>query len=123
MILRVLLSLAILLTFSICKKFEDTTPRYDKEACIVCSHYAKEAGPGKCFNCKATGVCTFCKGTGKRQIGDSKNFIEEQCPFCKGAGKCHYCDGSTKCKTCGGTGKYQPIQKSSQPEEAPQGTK
>ena len=103
---RLLLPLLLLLMFTQCKKFEDVTPRYDKEACVVCSHYAKEAGAGKCFNCKTTGVCSFCKGTGKRLVGKKDNYIEETCPFCNGSGKCHYCEGTGKCKTCDGTGKY-----------------
>lgn len=91
-----ILLLALPFFFANCVKKENTTPRYDAKACVLCTHYEN----GKCFNCKGSGVCQYCKGSGKRLVGKKNNFIEEACPFCEGRGKCHYCKGSGNCNGC-----------------------
>jgi len=101
--------LALLVAFTACHKKENTTPRYNADACLVCTPLGHEADAGKCFNCKSSGVCTFCKGKGKRQVGQEGRYYEEVCAFCSGSGKCHYCEGSGKCPQCKGTGKYTPL--------------
>ncbi|MFH0921271.1 MAG: hypothetical protein V1913_13040 [Fibrobacterota bacterium] len=101
--------LAALLTLPGCKKVENTTPRFNKDACLVCTPLGQEAVAGKCYNCKGNGTCTFCQGKGKRQVGKQGAYYEEVCAFCQGTGKCHYCDGIGKCTQCKGTGKYVPI--------------
>ncbi len=103
---NLILGLCVLLPFTACKKVPETTPRYDKDACIICNRFGHQEEAGKCFYCKETTVCQFCKGTGKRSLGTKDKFIVEKCSFCNGSGKCHYCEGTGKCKTCGGTGKY-----------------
>jgi hypothetical protein len=102
------LSLGLGLLFPACQKVPETTPRYDKDACIVCSPTGHKEMAGKCFYCKGTAVCQFCAGKGKRLVGNKEHFYEEICSFCGGKGKCHYCEGTGICKTCGGTGKYTP---------------
>lgn len=97
------------LLFSGCHKVENTTPRYNKEACLLCAPLGHEADAGKCFNCKGSGVCSFCIGKGKRQVGKEGKFYDEVCAFCEGTGKCHYCTGTGKCMQCKGTGKYVPL--------------
>jgi hypothetical protein len=107
--LSLLLIAFLLLPFTACQKVPETTPRYDKGACLICARQGHPEEAGKCFYCKGTAVCQFCKGKGKRQVGTRDRFYEETCSFCNGTGKCHYCDGTGKCKTCGGTGKYTPV--------------
>jgi len=93
---------------SSCARMEKRTPRYDEKQCPFCT-----TKPGSCNYCNGTGKCTFCKGTGKRKtvtpyIADENikpASYEEECPFCKGTGKCRYCQGSGKCHVCKGTGK------------------
>jgi hypothetical protein len=101
-------------------KVPETTPRYDKGVCMICSPLGHSEEAGKCFFCKGTAVCTFCKGKGKRQVGEKTHFYEETCAFCAGSGKCHYCGGLGKCKICGGTGKYTPLKFSAEPGKVPE---
>ncbi len=92
-----------------CQKVENTTPRYNKDACLICSPFGHEADAGKCSFCKGTSVCQFCKGKGKRLEGRKDHFYEAVCAFCGGSGKCHYCKGAGRCAICKGTGKYFPL--------------
>jgi hypothetical protein len=89
-------------------KVPETTPRYDKNACLICNRFGHPEEAGKCFYCKGTTACQYCNGTGKRMEGTRNHFYQTTCAFCDGTGKCHYCGGTGKCKTCGGTGKYTP---------------
>lgn len=102
-----------------CHKVENTTPRYNKEACLLCAPLGHEADAGKCFNCKGTSICSFCQGKGKRQVGKEGRFYDEVCAFCAGSGKCHYCQGTGKCPQCKGTGKYVPMTPSVPADYAP----
>jgi hypothetical protein len=107
-----------------CKKTPNTTPRYEKDACLVCSRYGHSDDAGKCFYCKGSGACKFCNGKGKRLLGKKNNFYEAECAFCGGSGKCHYCQGSGKCGICNGTGKYMPLRpKEKEKAVSPEGEK
>ncbi|MFP4520600.1 MAG: hypothetical protein ACLFQK_00495 [Fibrobacterota bacterium] len=96
------------LFFSGCgkEKQKSDTPRYVPTECNFCKQH-NEKPEGKCLYCleEGNGVCSFCEGVGKRKVGTKDNWIEEECPFCKGSGKCHYCEGSGVCRVCDGTGK------------------
>ncbi|OGJ86830.1 MAG: hypothetical protein A2268_14255 [Candidatus Raymondbacteria bacterium RifOxyA12_full_50_37] len=92
-----------------CVKKQDPSPRYDADACLLCSHWGHAEDAGKCFICKGTAVCTFCDGKGKRLLGTKDAWYEAPCQFCNGTGKCHYCEGTGKCFLCKGTGKYIPL--------------
>ena len=92
-----------------CVKVENTTPRYDKDACVVCNRTGYESEAGKCSFCKGSAVCQFCEGKGKRLQGKKDRYYEAVCAFCQGNGKCHYCSGTGKCSICKGTGKYTPL--------------
>ena len=94
--LSLLLATCFLLPFTACKKVPETTPRYDKNACLICNHFGHSEDAGKCFYCKGTAQCQFCKGKGKRLEGNKTRFYEAACNFCGGTGKCHYCDGIGK---------------------------
>jgi len=45
----------------------------------------KNVKMNNCIHCKNTGVCNFCKGTGKSGLLD--------CIHCDGTGVCHFCHG------------------------------
>ncbi|OGS37239.1 MAG: hypothetical protein A2293_16735 [Elusimicrobia bacterium RIFOXYB2_FULL_49_7] len=92
-----------------CKKVENTTPRYNKSACLICNRMFHEKEAGKCLYCKGSGTCSFCQGKGTRLEGKKGASYETICSFCNGTGKCHYCESSGKCSTCKGTGHYVPI--------------
>ncbi|MHA1896758.1 MAG: TIR domain-containing protein [Promethearchaeota archaeon] len=47
----------------------------------------------KCIHCHDTGICQFCKGTGK--------FGRLKCPHCNGTGVCRFCQGKSANKTLG----------------------
>ncbi len=91
-------------------RLDERKSRYDEKECPFCS-----TNPGTCTYCNGTGECSFCKGTGKRKTS-TKNYpersitpleYEEECPYCKGTGKCRYCDGVGKCWVCKGTGRIE----------------
>jgi hypothetical protein len=111
--LKNLLLLSALLALSIsffgCHKVENTTPRYDTKACILCTAFGHPEDAGKCFACKGSAVCQFCQGKGKRLVGKDGKYYEETCAFCQGAGKCHYCSSTGKCVLCKGSGLYVPL--------------
>lgn len=104
-----LLLTALLAVLAGCQKVENSKPRYNKDACVVCSPIGHETEAGKCTYCKASSKCQFCKGTGKRLEGKKDSYYEAVCAFCGGGGKCHYCSGTGKCGICKGTGKYVPF--------------
>jgi len=124
-VLLTMLALTAFIALFSCKKTENTTPRYNKEACLLCSPtpvpgaVAHKVTPGKCSYCGATGVCDFCKGKGKRWVGKGAASYEETCAFCQGIGKCAYCAGSGTCHLCKGTAKYVPFPRGESPAAPP----
>lgn len=103
-------SLSALALISCNPRLDERKKRYEEKECPFCS-----PNPGVCGYCDGKGKCSFCKGTGKR-VTSTKNYpergikqleYEEECPFCKGTGKCTYCDGVGKCWACKGDGKIE----------------
>jgi hypothetical protein len=73
-----------------------------RRALCVLLEYCRECkGSGKCWRCGGTGGenCNRCNGTGE--------VAGARCPICRGKGllKCIACDGAKKCFECNGTGK------------------
>ena len=107
---KFVVALSALAVASCSPKLDERKERYDTKECPFCT-----PDKGKCSYCGGTGECSFCKGTGKRKTS-TKNFTqkgfeqveyEEDCPYCKGTGKCKYCDGVGECYACHGTGEIE----------------
>ncbi len=103
-------SLSALAAAACSPKLDERKPRYDKKECPFCT-----TEKGVCHYCGGESKCSFCEGTGKRKTS-TKNYpergieqveYEEDCPYCKGSGKCRYCDGTGKCWACKGTGEIE----------------
>jgi DnaJ-class molecular chaperone len=85
-------------------------PPYDPHQCPLCT-----PKPGVCNDCRGSGRCTFCNGTGTRKTSTRSLASEkindvtykEKCPYCGGTGVCRYCQGSGTCWACNATGRVE----------------
>jgi RecJ-like exonuclease len=90
-----------------CARNEQRQARYDEKECPFCKDKK-----GTCSYCGGDTKCSFCGGSGKRvtviprlsEGNFNRTSYEEECPYCKGSGKCHYCEGTGTCWACDGNG-------------------
>lgn len=67
----------------------------DCPECLILYRLAECPEGERCPECRSTGDCTLCDGSGE----DSMEYLDA-CFECGGTGSCDYCEGTGECLEC-----------------------